>query len=442
MDDNVNYPELVRQAQLGCRESMDSLAELAQGSLRAYIRRLALNPDLAEEILQETLLEMVKSLKKLKHAEAFWSWIYRTAMGKAQHYFRDRQKKAVQIAVDKEQLSRHGSPDHNDGLSSLIREELSEAIFKAMSELKFRHRNILVLRCFEQKPYSEIAPILDCSELAAQALFFRAKLSLKRRLSRRGFGRAFLLMALGLFGRITAPAEASVPAVTVIGASAKVSFFGAIVGALGTKSGIAIVTALASAVIITGGITTINDKTTDIDRGAGSNINNSLAISKDVFEYPSELVGAYDPDGNGWRGIEGNEILPDPIEPDTWLIGQPLSDRSAVILPINHWVELKFRGRIIDGPGDDIVLIEWDANGEQAGIYLTDGAGNEYPFGIALAGISGQPSRTEIGCDISGISLLFEPCAVRIIGIKAGGKTPGFDLGSVRARIRVSEESF
>ncbi len=75
-------------------------------------------------------------------------------------------------------------------------------------------------------------------------------------------------------------------------------------------------------------------------------------------------------------------------------------------------------------------------------MFITDGRGSEYLLGVAMAGTSGQPSRTEIGFDISGISLPFVPRAVRIIGMKGGGRTPGFDLGSVRARTYISLDDF
>ncbi|MEK7995454.1 MAG: LamG-like jellyroll fold domain-containing protein, partial [Planctomycetota bacterium] len=42
---------------------------------------------------------------------------------------------------------------------------------------------------------------------------------------------------------------------------------------------------------------------------------------------------------------------------------------------------------------------------------------------------------TEIGFDISGISLPFVPSAVRILGVDTGGQAPGFDVANVRARI-------
>ena len=89
MDTENGFVQLVRQAQLGDRVSLDRLAEGARQRLCAYIYRLTLNHDLAQDLLQETLLKMVENIKELEHPERFWSWLFRTALGNVQHYYRD-----------------------------------------------------------------------------------------------------------------------------------------------------------------------------------------------------------------------------------------------------------------------------------------------------------------------------------------------------------------
>jgi RNA polymerase sigma-70 factor (ECF subfamily) len=246
MDDKAGYAELIRQAQLGDRQSMNELAQLVQGRLFAYIYRLTLNYDLAQDLSQETLLRMVESLKDLKQVEQFWLWLYRTAMGKVQHYFRDKkQQKMIHIAaLDKERLAEYTSQSHNDGLNSVMCRELSETIFQAMARLKFAYRNVLILRCFEQLSYAEIAGLMDCKELRARVLFFRAKHSLKQQLARRGFSKTLLLIALGFFGVITTPTKGVSAAGAVSAASLDVGFLATLVGAAGTRLGISIMTAI------------------------------------------------------------------------------------------------------------------------------------------------------------------------------------------------------
>jgi RNA polymerase sigma-70 factor (ECF subfamily) len=442
MSDNVNYLELLRKAQLGDRESVNRLAELTAGKVCAYIYRITLDSVLAQDLSQETILEMIKSLKRLKfsHANQFWDWLFRTALGRTQMYFRRQQhEKTVQMsAFDKERLSKLKSSDSSEGLKSLISNELSEAIFEAMGKLKFRHRSVLILRCFEQRSYSEIASIMDCSEMAAQVLFFRAKRSLKRQLSKHGFGKGLLLPALAFFAKATAPAEAA-PSDTMSATSVKVGFAATVIGVAATKLGIAVISTTATVVIVAGVITALNGDNGGNGRRTSGDVVGPVG-GKTTFQYPYQLVNSYDADNDGWQGIRANEVLLAKIAPKKWLVGPPASERSWVVLPVDHWVELKFRGEIVNGPGYDVILVELDASGEEADVFITDGAGSEYLLGTARAGTSRQPGRTEIGFDIFDISLPFVPCAVRIVGIKEGGWTHGFDLGSVRVRTYISEE--
>jgi len=246
MDENVDLSLLIRQAQLGNQKSMNQLAQLAEGRLFAYIYRLTLNYDLTQDLLQQSLLKMVESLKNLKQVDRFWPWLLRTAMGEVQHYFRDRKKEqTVQIsAFSKERLSEYSSKDFNDGLNYLMRRELSETIFQAMTKLKLIYRNVLILRCFEQMPYAEIADVLGCKELRARVLFFRARHLLKKQLSQRGFGKELLLAAIGLFGLLTTPTKVAPAAGAVTASALDIGFAASFIGAAGTKLGIAIMTAI------------------------------------------------------------------------------------------------------------------------------------------------------------------------------------------------------
>ena len=246
MDTENDFAQLVRQAQLGDRISLDRLAEGARQRLYAYIYRLTLNHDLAQDLLQETLLKMVENIKELEYPERFWGWLFRTAMGTVQHYYRDlAREQAIEFSsVSRKRLSQYLSEDRDDGLNRAMRKELSETIVDAMARLRLTYRNVLMLRCFEQLSFAEIGEVMGCKELRARVLFFRARHSLSRQLSSRGLGKGLLVTALGVFGLLTAPAD-SASAGTVTAASLNVGLVAAIVGKAGTPSGIALAVTVA-----------------------------------------------------------------------------------------------------------------------------------------------------------------------------------------------------
>jgi len=239
---------LIQQARLGDHGALDCLAETARQRLYGYIYRLTLNHDLAQDLLQETLLKMVENIRDLEHPERFWGWLFRTALGNVQHYYRDlaRAQRIELSARSRDRLSKYLSEDHEDGLNRLMRKELSEAVIKAMGQLTLTYRSVLVLRCFEQMSFAEIGDMMGCKELRARVLFFRARHSLSRRLARRGFNKTLLLAALGLFGMLTAPAD-SAPAATVTAASLHVGPVASFAGIAGTPPAIAVAAAVTGA---------------------------------------------------------------------------------------------------------------------------------------------------------------------------------------------------
>jgi len=243
-----SFAAIVTKAQQGDRTSMGQLVEVAEPRLLTYIFRLTLSQDLSEELCQKTLVKMVQSLETLKNVDKFWYWLLRHAMGEVQHYYRDQERrhKVEFEALNREYFKQYIARNHHDGLDQSARVELSEIMYDAVANLKFTYRSVLVLRCYEQLPFAEIAQLMNCKEFGARVLFYRAKHALRQRLSRHGFGKEMLLTGLGLFGILTLPTKATSTACTVNTASLNVGVIAVLVGSLGTRLGITIITSLSA----------------------------------------------------------------------------------------------------------------------------------------------------------------------------------------------------
>ncbi len=243
-----SFIEIVTMARKGDRTSMGQLVEVAEPRLLAYIFRLTLSQDLSEELCQKTLVKMVQSLETLKNVDKFWYWLLRHAMGEVQHYYRDQKRRhEVEFeALNRDYFKQYVARNHHDGLDQSARIELSEIMYDAIARLKFTYRSILVLRCYEQLSFAEIAQLLNCKEFGARVLFYRAKHALRQHMSRHGFGKEMLLAGLGLFGILTLPTKATSTACSVNTASLNVGVMAALVGSLGTRLGIAIITSISA----------------------------------------------------------------------------------------------------------------------------------------------------------------------------------------------------
>jgi RNA polymerase sigma-70 factor (ECF subfamily) len=241
MDQQLDQIELIRRAQCGDRQCLGQLAKQARARLYTYVYRLTQQDDLAQEIVQESLLEMCKVIGKLKKADRFWPWLYGIAVNKLRRHYRTEQTQR-KVAISSMKM-KNDLKERQDGLENLVSEELKNIVSAAMKKLRTRHKAVLVMRCYDEMPYSDIAESMGCSEFSTRMLFLRAKKSLQRELSRNGFGKGSLLAALMLFGKMTAPSEAAAAQISVTTAATKVGLMAGIAGLATSKTAIVSLTA-------------------------------------------------------------------------------------------------------------------------------------------------------------------------------------------------------
>jgi RNA polymerase sigma-70 factor (ECF subfamily) len=433
--------QAIRQAQAGNMQSMSAVAEQVRQKVYTYIYRLTLDYHLTQDLTQETVLEMIKTLPKLKvsHVNGFWGWIFRTALGKVQHHFRlqGARRLARKTTSDDSVLESQASKDNNP-MDALVSEEIRKAVLGAMKAIKIKYRNILVLRCFENLSYSQIAGITGGSELKARLLFFRAKHSLKSQLEQHGFKRDHLLAALTIFAGLTLGKGKTAAAGEVVLASSLETGLGiSLAGLLTAKTAIA-----ATCVLIVSGFAVSMIKKPDRTPTSEELYSNLYPLLNRIeFVAPSQVVNVNDPDNDGFlvanrdrpqtpvQRLQTNQIRID-------LVNQP---RMGIILPKDHWVELGFDGTLRDGPGPDLLIISRHCR-SYIKVFITDGMSKvlEVP----------QPQCLRMGVcrhihiidfDLAMLDIPFEPNAVRVMGNFNSNAVRGIEFYSVRARIQRTE---
>jgi RNA polymerase sigma-70 factor (ECF subfamily) len=241
MNGQVDYIELVERARQGDKDSLNDLAGMARERLRTYVYRLTLEEDLTQEIVQESLLEMCRVLGKLRKTDRFWSWLYGIATNKLHRHYRT--ERALRNAAASEERRRGPMKERQGGFENVVGQELKQIVSNAMQKLRTRHKAVLVMRCYDDMSYAEIAESMGCSEFSTRMLFMRAKRALQKELSHNGFGKGSLLAALVVFGKITAPSEVAAAQLTVPATALKVGALAGVVGLATTKTGILSLTA-------------------------------------------------------------------------------------------------------------------------------------------------------------------------------------------------------
>ena len=121
MDEIRNYTGLVQRAQLGDTECLNRLAELVRGRLYAYTLRIVLHEDLAQDIVQESMTEMVKILGKLEKADRFWPWLRGIAFNKIRrHFSKEKRHQAVSMTDFVSEDYLHDKQEGQEGLAEVV----------------------------------------------------------------------------------------------------------------------------------------------------------------------------------------------------------------------------------------------------------------------------------------------------------------------------------
>ena len=254
--------DLINRASTGDDDGVNQLIELARPKVQQYIYRMTLDYHVTQDVVQETLIDMAKCLGQLDSYDKFWPWLRRIAFNKLKTHQRKefRQKSTI------EKLFEGTKAVQSKGLSNLISEELSQSVMSSMRQLKSDHRRVLVLRCYEEMTYPEIADIMDRSEFGTRMLFVRAKNALKKKLAKNGLSKSALLTALIAFGSLTSNSEAA--AVQISNASLNAGTFASLAAELASAA--TAVKVAAVLVAITSLSLIIPNNTTSIDTGSPS----------------------------------------------------------------------------------------------------------------------------------------------------------------------------
>ncbi len=246
---------LIESAMTGDRQSMDQLIQRVQPRIRAYILRSTLNEDLTEDIVQETMLQLITSLKTLTDITRFWPWLYKIASNKKISHFRKaKTHPAMHFSNMEPHLLESAMEDEyaDDATEKPALQELHKLIMATMQKLSGTERSILSLRCFEDMPYDQIAEISGCTQSTARVQFLRARKKLRSSLKRQGLSGKAILPSLVLFGKLTAD-KTLAPSVTSASVTLNTGMTTAQVAVATIKAGFvqyATTTATAAAVVI------------------------------------------------------------------------------------------------------------------------------------------------------------------------------------------------
>ena len=147
-----------------------SIIRKYQEKLYWHIRRMVVDHDDANDVLQNVFIRVWKGLENFREDSQLYTWLYRIATNESLTFLEQQKKRGTLSLSDMESgLSDKIKADqHFDG------QKLEWKLQLAIQQLPEKQRIVFNLRYYDEMPYEEMSRVLDTSEGALKASYHHA----------------------------------------------------------------------------------------------------------------------------------------------------------------------------------------------------------------------------------------------------------------------------
>jgi RNA polymerase sigma-70 factor (ECF subfamily) len=181
--------ELVQAINAGHTDRFPELVKRYEQKLYNFGRRMCRDESEAEDLVQDTFLNVFRYLRDFRYETKFKNWLYRVAANTA---FKKRRRSrlaqdtelALEEVIEREQLA---APAEVPGwarmpLEQMLNDELLEILHQAIWSLSEKYRIVVILRDIEEFSTEDTAQILSLSPANVKVRLHRARLFLRDKL--------------------------------------------------------------------------------------------------------------------------------------------------------------------------------------------------------------------------------------------------------------------
>lgn len=147
-----------------------SIIRKYQEKLYWHIRRMVVNHEDANDVLQNMFIKVWKGLDNFREDSQLYTWLYRIATNECLTFIEQQKKRmAVSISNEESGLSEKiKADDHFDA------NKLEWKLQLAIQQLPEKQRMVFNLRYYDEMPYEEMSKVLETSEGALKASYHHA----------------------------------------------------------------------------------------------------------------------------------------------------------------------------------------------------------------------------------------------------------------------------
>ena len=179
--------ELVRQTRQGQSSAFEALVRRWSARLIGYVRAKVKQPEIAEDIAQETFLKAYRSMDSLAEPSKFGSWLLSIAHRASLDWLKAKARGELRFGDMNEGLPNAHSGDWQSAEQQpadlCIRKEQENSVIGQIDALPEVLREVLMMYYYDDVTYKELAEILEVSTATVNARLTKARHLLREQLS-------------------------------------------------------------------------------------------------------------------------------------------------------------------------------------------------------------------------------------------------------------------
>jgi RNA polymerase sigma-70 factor (ECF subfamily) len=178
MNNKLNDDEnkLIAEAQRGDIKAFERLIMMYQKKIYATAYYILMDRDEAEDVVQSVFITIWQSIKKLKSASKFKTWLYRMTVNKSIDLIRKR-KKIVAEGVESRQV------DYEEKV--MYKYDIEKIFNELIKKLPEQQKLALILKDVHGLEMKEVAEIMKINESTVRSHLSLARQALQEEINRR-----------------------------------------------------------------------------------------------------------------------------------------------------------------------------------------------------------------------------------------------------------------
>jgi len=150
--------------------AFNSLVKKYQERLYWHIRKIVMDHDDADDVMQNTFIKVWRSVDKFREESSLYTWLYRIATNESLTFINSNKRRSLIPMNDTSEFLMNNLASDAYFEGDKIQKRLQEAILK----LPEKQRIVFNLKYFEEMKYEAMSQVLDTSVGALKASYHHA----------------------------------------------------------------------------------------------------------------------------------------------------------------------------------------------------------------------------------------------------------------------------